>query len=124
MDKLELLKEFFEEPTKSFYIRELARKLRKNHMTIRKYLNKYLEQGYLKKEKQDLYETYKSNVNKKYLNLKLHYNLEKIRKSDLVKDLNNLYDYPQIILFGSFANATDTNNSNIDVCIITNIKKM
>lgn len=123
MTDFNILKLFFESPTKGFHIREIARVLEKNHMTTRKYLNKYLDEGFLKKEKTSLYEVFKANVNKKFLNLKLYYNLEKIRKSSIIEELNKKFDYPQIILFGSFAEAKDDETSDIDLCIITNIKK-
>ncbi len=120
---LEILKPFFEYPKKGFHIREIARTLKKNHMTIRKYLKKYSEESLLKKEKTSLYEVFKANTNKKFLNLKTYYNLEKIRKSNIVEELNEKFDYPQIILFGSFSEAKDDETSDVDLCVITNTKK-
>lgn len=118
-----ILKEFFEAPDKEYSIRELSRVLKKNHMTIRSKLLKLLEDGYLKKQKTNLYDVFKSNSGLKFLNLKLFYNLEKLRKSKLVEKLNEEYDYPQIILFGSYCEAKDHENSDVDICLITNIKK-
>lgn len=120
---LSIIKEFFENPDKSFHIRELSRKLDKNHMTVRKKLIELKQEQYLKKEKTNLYETYKANKNKKFYNLKLYYNLEKIRKSKIIDKINEEYDYPQIILFGSYSEAKDDENSDIDICLITNVKK-
>ena len=123
MNDFNILKPFFEYPKKGFHIREIARLLKKNHMTVRKYLNKYLKEGVLKKEKTNLYELFKADENKKFLNLKTYYNLEKIRKSNIVEELNEVFDYPQIILFGSFSEAKDDETSDVDLCIITNVKK-
>ncbi len=123
MNDFDILQPFFEYPKKGFHIREIARILKKNHMTARKYLNKHLDEGFLKKEKTSLYEVFKANINKKFLNLKLYYNLEKLRKSKIIEKLNEKFDYPQIILFGSFSEAKDDETSDIDLCIITNIKK-
>lgn len=118
-----ILNQFFENPKESFYIRELSRKLKINHMTVRKYLEIYVKEDYLKKEKDKLYQNYKANINKKFLNKKLFYNLEKIRISKLIEHINQEFDYPQIILFGSYAEAKDDKSSDIDICLITNIKK-
>jgi len=57
------------------------------------------------------------------LNLKLYYNLEKIRNSNLVQDLEKVFDFPVVILFGSYASAMDDANSDVDICIISNIEK-
>lgn len=118
-----ILKEFFEAPVKEYSIRELSRVLNKNHMTIRSKLLKLVEEDYLKKQKTNLYDVFKPTLNLKFLNLKLFYNLEKLRKSKLVEKLNEEYDYPQIILFGSYCEAKDYGDSDVDICLITNIKK-
>ena len=60
---------------------------------------------------------------KKTLNLKLYYNLEKIRNSNLIEELEKTYDLPVIVLFGSYASAMDDMTSDIDICLISNIEK-
>lgn len=121
--KLNILKSFFEEPSRSFSIRELARILKINHTTIRQHLNKLVQKELLTNKKQGIYSFYKLLINKKTLNLKLYYNLEKIRKSKIIEKLEKEYDFPIIILFGSYFNAKDTTSSDVDLCLISNIKK-
>ncbi len=122
--ELSILELFFEDPLGNFHIREIARITKLNHMTIRKYLNQFVIEGFLKKNKTKLYDTYSGNhQHKKFLHLKLYYNLELLRKSNIIEALNNFYDYPTIVLFGSYASATNMKNSDIDICVITNIKK-
>ncbi|MBN2052946.1 nucleotidyltransferase domain-containing protein [Candidatus Woesearchaeota archaeon] len=121
--KITILKPFFEEPTREYHIRELARMLKINHTTVRQQLNKLVSEGILEVTKGKLYSAYKPNMTKKFLNIKLYYNLEKIRLSNIVEELEKAYDYPAIVLFGSYAKAYDDKNSDLDICVISNIAK-
>ncbi len=121
--KLTILKPFFEDPTRRFSIRELSRILKINHTTVRQYLNKLVKDGFLSQKKEGLYSFYRLVLSKKTLNLKLYYNLEKIRDSNLIEDLEKTYDLPIIVLFGSYASAMDDKNSDVDICLISSIEK-
>ncbi|MBN1376862.1 nucleotidyltransferase domain-containing protein [Candidatus Woesearchaeota archaeon] len=118
-----ILTPFFEDPERNFHIRELSRIVNINHTTVRKYLKEFVNKGLLKTQKKGIYETYAINKNKKFLNLKLFYNLEKIRKSGIVEDLEKYFDYPVIVLFGSYAFAQDNKKSDVDICIISSFEK-
>ena len=121
--RLAILKPFFEEPNRRFSIRELSRILKINHTTVRQYLNQLVNEGFLSSRKEGLYSFYQLILSKKTLNLKLYYNLEKIRNSDIVEDLEKRYDLPVMVLFGSYASARDDASSDIDICLISNINK-
>ncbi|MEK6952321.1 MAG: ArsR family transcriptional regulator [Nanoarchaeota archaeon] len=121
--KLTILKTFFEDPNRKFSIRELSRILKINHTTVRQYLNKLVKEGFLSSKKQGLYVFYQLILSKKTLNLKLYYNLEKLRNSNLIEDLEKAYDLPVITLFGSYASARDDAGSDIDICLISNVEK-
>lgn len=122
--KFDILWPFFRYPNKEYTIRTVAKITKINHTTIRKYLIYYLKMGVLVKKTTGPYPTFIANTNsKKYINLKLYYNLDLIRKSGVVEELEKKYDYPPIILFGSFAKAMDDEKSDIDICIISNIRK-
>ena len=121
--KLITLKPFFEEQNRKFSIRELSRILKINHTTVRQYLNQLFKEGFLSSKKEGLYLFYQLVLNKKTLNLKLYYNLEKIRISNIVQDLEKAFNLPVIVLFGSYASAMDDKNSDIDICLISNIEK-
>ncbi len=118
-----ILKPLFENPERNFHIRELSRILGINHTTIRKYLNDLTKDGILEKRKERSNVLYKSKLTRKYLNLKLYYNLEKIRISNIIPDLEKIYDYPTIILFGSYSKALDDGKSDLDLCVISNTNK-
>ena len=121
--ELTILRPFFEEPNRKFSIRELSRILKINHTTVRQYLNQLFKEGFLSLKKEGLYSFYRLILNKKTLNLKLYYNLEKIRESNIIQDLEKTFDLPVIILFGSYASAMDDKTSDIDICLISNIEK-
>jgi len=121
--KLTILTHFFEEPTRKFSIRELSRILKINHTTIRQYLNKFVKEEFLTLRKEGVYSFYRLELSRKTLNLKLYYNLEKLRVSCVINDLENAYDFPTIVLFGSYSSATDDITSDIDICLLSNVKK-
>src|SRR3989344_8422345 len=121
--KLTILKPFFEDPNRKFSIRELSRILKINHTTVRQYLNKLVKEGFLSPKKEGVYFFYQLVLSKKAINLKLYHNLEKIRNSNLIEDLEKAYDLPVIVLFGSYALARDDTSSDIDICLISNVGK-
>ena len=121
--KMNILKPFFENPNEEFQIRELSRLLRINHTTIRQHLLKLVKEGLIEIKKGKPYDYFKAKINKKFLNLKLFFNLEKLRESNLIEQIEKDYDYPAVILFGSYASATDDSKSDIDLFVLTNIKK-
>lgn len=121
--KITILKNFFEYPHKRFSIRELARMLKINHTSVRQHLLKMVKEGYLDLKEEGVYSFYSLILSKKTLNLKLYYNLEKIRNSRLIEELEKTYDLPVIVLFGSFASAMDDEKSDVDICLVSNIEK-
>jgi predicted nucleotidyltransferase len=116
---------FFEEPGRSFYIRGIARELGINHTTVGQKLNKFVKEGFLKKEKtkERIYPGYSLNETQRTLNLKFYYNLEKIYFSGLLEDLGKYYDYPVIVLFGSYFQARDDEKSDLDLFILSEVNK-
>src|SRR3989338_1726720 len=121
--KLTILKPFFEDPNRKFSIRELSRILKINHTTVSQYLNKLVKEELLSSKTEGLYSFYRLILSKKSLNLKFYYNLEKIRSSNIIDDLEKAYDLPVIVLFGSYASARDDAGSDIDICLISNVEK-
>jgi len=122
--KIAILTPVFDDPAKEFNIREIARLTRLNHMTARKYLNQLVKEGLLSKKEYSLYVGYSANVmEKSFHNLKLYYNLEKLRKSRLIEDLEVFYEYPVIVLFGSYAQALDTKESDLDLFVLAAKKR-
>lgn len=122
--ELSILKYFFDDPQENFHIREIARKSTLSHMTVRKYLRHFTQAGILIQHQPRPYPTFAANTSHpQYLNLKLFYNLERLRESNLIFTLEQFYDYPVIVLFGSYAQSSNTKESDIDIFILTNIEK-
>lgn len=121
--KITILKPFFEDPNRKYGIRELSRMLKINHTTVRQYLNRLVKEGILSANKERLYSLYRLIESRKVKNLKLYYNLEKIRESGMIEELEKDYDLPVIILFGSYASASDDKTSDIDICLLTEVEK-
>ena len=118
-----ILAPFFENSSGRYSIRELARVLSINHTSVRQHLNVLVDEGFLSLKREGVYSFYRLVLSKKTLNFKLYYNLEKIRISGIVEDLEKDYDFPVVVLFGSYASASDDVSSDIDLCLITNVGK-
>ena len=117
---LNILKIFFEEPTKEFNVREVARILHISPATASKALNMFVKKGLLLKRKERLLKLYKANLESDfYKDLKIFYNIRKIKEIGLLDALNAFYFKPTIVLFGSAAFGLDTETSDFDLLIIS-----
>ena len=122
--KEKLLSYFFEEPEREFHVRELAKLMKKSHTTISKYLNLLKKEQLLVSSEKLNHLLFKANVNKKFKDFKLNYNLSLIRDSGLLDYLKDKFNYPEaIVLFGSFAKAENIKKSDIDILVVSPIKK-
>lgn len=122
--KGEILAYFFEEPEKEFYVRELAKLLKKSPTTISKYLEIMKKEQLLISSKKFNHLLFKAEVNRKFKDLKLNYNLSLIRDSGLLDYIKETFNYPEaIVLFGSFAKAENIKKSDIDILIVSPAKK-
>jgi len=118
--KLNILKLFFEEPTKEFNVREVARILKISPATASKELKNLVKEGVLKERKERVLNLYKANLESDlYRDIKIFYNLRKIKDSGLLKELNKFYLKPTVVLFGSCAYGMDTETSDFDLLIIS-----
>lgn len=119
------LKPFLENPNREYHPRELSRLLKISPTTAGKFLESLKKQNYLLKRKERGHLLYRANTdNEAYRDLKTHYNITKIKKSGLVDHLISEYNYPKtIILFGSYAKAENTPESDIDLFIASEITK-
>jgi len=129
--ELNTFKPFFEEPTKEFGVREIARIIKISPATASKQLKDLAKRGILKGRKERIYNLYKANLESdNYKDLKIYYNIKNIKDSNLIEELNKFYLKPTIVLFGSASTGLDTETSDIDLVIIsektkkfTNIEK-
>ncbi len=125
-NKEKILKHIFAEPDKSFHIRLLARLTKLHPNTIITSTNELVKQGYITKEqnKETKLSIIKANLSSRMYKLTKQYmNVKSLYESGLIDFLNEQYAYPAIILFGSYAKAENTKKSDIDLFIISDVKK-
>ena len=122
--ELNILKVFFKYPNKEFNVREIARIIKIAPATASSQL-KELAKGKLLKEKRERnLLIYRANLDDdKYRDLKVYYNVRKIKDSGLIEELNKFYMKPTIILFGSASFGLDTEDSDMDLVILSEKNK-
>ncbi|MCD6404153.1 hypothetical protein DRN62_02740 [Nanoarchaeota archaeon] len=118
--ELNTLRIFFEEPTREFNVREVARILRISPATASKQLKVFAKEGILKERKERTLKLFRANLESEfYRDLKLFYNLRKVKSSGLLPALNKFYLKPTVVLFGSAAHGLDTEDSDFDLLVIS-----
>src|SRR3989344_2425774 len=118
--ELNILKVFFESPNKGFNVREIARILKIAPATASSKLKKFANRGLLKEKSERNLLIYRANLEKEeYRDLKVYYNIRKIKESGLIEELNKFYIKPSIILFGSASFGLDTEDSDIDLVVLS-----
>jgi predicted nucleotidyltransferase len=118
--ELNTLKPFFEFPTREFNVREFARLIKIAPATASNQLKQLAKDGFLKERKDRNFIFYKANLdNEAYLDAKVFYNIRKIKDSGLVDELNKFYIKPAILVFGSASSGLDTEESDIDLLILS-----
>jgi len=120
IEELKILKVFFENPTDEFNVREVSRIVKISPATASKKLKLFAKREILKDRKERGFNLYKANLEKEnYRDLKIYYNINKLRNSGLIEALNIFYLKPTIILFGSASSGFDTKESDFDLLVIT-----
>ena len=120
-----ILPYFFKEPEKEFYVRQISKLLKNSPTTISKYLKKLEQDGVLKSERKLNHLIFKANTeNEKFRRLKTDYNLNLVHESGFVEYLAEEFNHPEvIILFGSFSKGENIKKSDIDIFILSQLKK-
>lgn len=122
--ELNILRVFLEEPSREFNVREAARLIRVSPATASKELKKFARLGILSGRKERMLSLYKSNLESGlYRDLKVFYNIRRIKDCGLIEALNRFYLKPTIVIFGSSASGTDTETSDLDLMVISENKK-
>jgi len=123
MDKL--LEYFIKKPQKEFHVRELAGLIKKSPTTVSKQLKRLEKENILSSNKKLNHLFFRADLeSQSFKDRKFFYNISRIRKSKLIDYLVEEFNNPEaIILFGSYAKAEDIEISDIDIMIITPVKK-
>jgi len=125
INKEEIMENFFKEPNRWFHVRELSRILKINPSTTSKYLDKLRKEGFLDGKNERNYLLFKANTESyRYKDAKIYFNIKSIKESGLINYIEKELHFPEIIiLFGSYAKGEDNINSDIDLFVISDIKK-
>ena len=125
MDTDKLIEIFLREPEKEFYVRELARRLKKSPTTISRYLKEFEKKGILKSESKFNHLLFKAKTEREdFKQLKVNHNLKKINESGIIDFLVGEFNEPKaVVLFGSFSKGENIKTSDIDLLIVTPLKK-
>lgn len=118
--EIKILKLFFEEPIREFNVREVARLAKTAPATASSRLKEFAKQSILKHRKERMLDLYRADLESaSYRDIKVYYNIRKLRESGLIESLDEFYLKPAIILFGSCSKGIDTETSDMDMVIIS-----
>ncbi len=119
---LKVLEVFFKEPTNIHFIREISKKINLAHTSVRKNIQDLLKEGLIKIKKSKPFDGYVAHRdNDRFTFYKKLYNLYSLY--DLVESIKFNLNPKAIILFGSYSTGNDVELSDIDIFILSNIKK-
>lgn len=116
---------FFKFPNKEFHVRSVAKLLDISPTSSSKYLKQLENEKIIFSEKKYGHLIFKANTeSKKYRVEKRNYNLKSLYDTKLISSLVKEYNHPEaIVLFGSYFKAEDNEESDIDILIISPLKK-
>lgn len=121
-----VLRLFFDGPVKRLHVREVARRTNLSPPGAMKILKRLTNEGLLCEESNNVVVNYSGNYNNPvFTGLKRSSNLFLLYSCGLIMTLAEFYHTPEcIVLFGSYAKGEDTDESDIDIAIITGMKKL
>jgi predicted nucleotidyltransferase len=115
-----ILEVFFEEPLESHYFREIVRKSKVSPNIVQRQIRAMIKSKLIRyKGKQGNMKFYSANRdNSEFIYLKKLNNLKRIYQSRLIEKLDELLSPKAIVLFGSYSQGYDVENSDIDLLVI------
>jgi predicted nucleotidyltransferase len=118
---LNVLQLFIEHPYNSYYLRESARLLQMDPMTVKRALDLLVTDNLIVRNKEKNQILYKANIeNPAFRHLKIAYNLSWLHKKGVSNFLlNHMNTVTSILLFGSYAKGENDNESDIDILVIS-----
>jgi len=121
VNSMKILRLFFRNPNKAFYVRELARLTKLSPPGVKKILKRLESEGLIRRKKSKVTEDYFADRDsEEFIAFKRAYNLYSILQSGLISELNDKYNHPEcIVVFGSYSHAEDIEESDIDIAVIT-----
>ena len=117
-----VLNEFFKEPTKIHFIREISREINLAHTSVKKHLNVLLKENLIQKKESKPFNGYIANrEDEKFILYKRAFNL--ISLELIIQEIKDKLSPKTIVLFGSYEKGEDIEESDIDLLLISKVKK-
>ncbi len=113
---------FFRSPTRRFHLREICRLIGMGMPSVKLHVSRLEEQGFIRKEKGEIYPYYRADINDKFKLYKRNSMLVNIQESGLMEFLEEEFVPSAVVLFGSASRGEDTENSDIDLLVIAKEK--
>ncbi|MGM5485285.1 MAG: nucleotidyltransferase domain-containing protein, partial [Nanobdellota archaeon] len=115
-----ILNLFFFRPTKGFHIREISREISLGQPSVINHIKFLLEEGLISKDNKGLYPVYKANRENRYFRIhKKNQTILDLHSSGLIDYLYDTCMPDCIILFGSASRGEDTEESDIDIFLLS-----
>lgn len=119
-----ILELFFDYPTRFFQLREISRLTNISLPSVIEHIKLLERLAFVKKQKTNVYDSYKANRTEKFFLYKRNYFLSKLYESGLVEYLEEKITPNVIVLFGSASKGEDIEDSDIDLFILAKEKKV
>src|SRR3989338_5217170 len=121
--ELNILQHFFENPTKEFGVREIARLIRITPATASTKLQQLKKEHILASRKERQLVLYKADLESdSYRDLKTFTTIRLLKTIGVIDHINKFYLKPTIVLFGSASKGLDTHTSDIDIVVVSEKK--
>lgn len=120
---------FFSNPTRTFYLMEISKRIGLAHTSVKKCIGGLLQEGIvtqsLEKKGKRNFPLYRANINsKEYKKHKKIFNYDSVLQSGIIEFLEEKLMPKSIVLFGSFRKGEDTEDSDIDIFVECNKKEI
>lgn len=120
-----ILQEFFDFPTKKFYMREISRRTKITQPSVMNHLKALVKENFIIKEKKGIYPTYQANRDNILFKIYKKFNLiTRVYQCNLIDYIYNNCVPNAIILFGSASRGEDTEESDIDLFVQSVTKRL
>jgi len=119
-----VLQLFFDYPTKHFQLREICRILKLGMPSVRNHVIKLEKEGFLKREKRGVYDSYVSSRSDQFKLYKRNDILIRIHESGVIDFLANTLVPDVMVLFGSCSRGEDIESSDIDLFLVAKEKEV
>jgi len=119
--QLAILKLFIENPHNSYYLRESARLLKMDPMTVKRAFTLFVADEIVLKTEEKNQILYKANIDSPaFRYLKISYNLSWLQKKGVPEFLKtHMNTVTSILLFGSYAKGENDRESDVDILTIS-----